>query len=200
MTKRKKTAILISAIAVIAVLVVGMTLAYFTDQDQKQNVFTLGKVAGSLDETSTDGTKTDNGYNYDHVKPGDKLDKEPFVTVDGDSEDAYIRVSITVGNTDGKLTDTNKQEILDGLDIQDGWVKGTDGYYYYQTKMSKGQQTGKVFTTVSIPPESWGNDQAEAVFTIDLKADLIQADNFTPTTNDGGQIVSWGNVDIQNAK
>ena len=40
MNNKKKAAILISSLAIIAVLVIGGTLAYFTDTDNAQNVFT----------------------------------------------------------------------------------------------------------------------------------------------------------------
>ena len=87
MTKKKKGAILISALALIAVIVIGGTLAYFTDTDDAQNVFTLGNVQGDLTETTTPGTDdttkhpikggtpTDDGIKYDQIEPVDWLSK-----------------------------------------------------------------------------------------------------------------------------
>ncbi|MEG0377665.1 MAG: TasA family protein, partial [Eubacterium sp.] len=110
MTKKKKGALLISALALIAVIVVGGTLAYFTSQDTAKNVFTLGKVSGEITETSTPdpdnnikgGRPTEDGIEYDRVLPGDQLSKEPVVRLKAGSEDAYVRVKLTVENTDAK--------------------------------------------------------------------------------------------------
>ena len=71
MTKKKKGAILISALALIAVIVIGGTLAYFTDQDDAKNVFTLGKVQGDLTEDTKDYEVDTPGGGTHPVKPGD---------------------------------------------------------------------------------------------------------------------------------
>ena len=54
----KKKTILMAAIAVmlVAVLVVGGTLAYFTDTKSATNTFTTGKVSITLNEKNADGT------------------------------------------------------------------------------------------------------------------------------------------------
>ena len=214
MTRKKKGAILISALALIAVIVIGGTLAYFTDTDDAQNVFTLGNVQGDLTETTTpgtdettghpikDGTPTDDGIEYDHIVPGDWLSKEPRVNLTGTSEDAYVRVKLEVINEDGKLNADQKLQLLSDecLNYGTDWVVGTDGYVYYQTKLTRDadgtSQTTPVFTLVKIP-ETWGNKTADVNFSIKITADLIQSDNFTPGHNAAGQIDSWGNVTIE---
>lgn len=202
MTK-KKIITLITAVSLIAVLGIGGTLMYFTDQDTKQNVITLGKVDGTLDEETNDpdATETPDGIEYDKITPGQELSKIPTVTLADDSEDAYLRMSIDVKGLEA--FSGYAKEIIDGLDIGNGWVKGNDDYYYYQTKMTKGDKSMPIFTTVTIP-NTWGNEVAEATFTIDLQAELIQADNFEPVRNPAndpnGTIVGWGNVNIEEAK
>ncbi len=215
MTK-KKTAILVSALALIAVIVVGGTLAYFTDKDARQNVFTLGKVDGTLTEpgetTRDDGTI---GKDYTNVKPGDALDKAPYVTLDTKSENAYARVKVEMKDIAGgkALSGALKADILDGLSpVGAGWVKVTGGrdaanggiydYYYYQTILTKGDKTTDVFTKVNIPGATWTNEAAESKFGIDVTADLVQSDNFDAQLekNEAGQIIGWGNVTIEAAK
>ena len=49
MRKKKLAALLVSA-ALIGVIALGGTLAYFTDKDEAKNVITLGKVDGELEE------------------------------------------------------------------------------------------------------------------------------------------------------
>ena len=220
MTKKKKGAILISALALIAVIVIGGTLAYFTDQDDAKNVFTLGKVQGDLTEDTKDyevdtpgggthpvkpGTLTEDGISYDKIVPGDWLSKEPRVSLTGDSEDAYVRVRLSVPNST-KLNQEQVAELITAkcLNFGEKWVVGVDGYIYYQEKLTRDSsgksQTDPVFTMVKIP-EEWGNSTAEASFEITIQADLVQAENFETSLghNAAGQIDSWVGVTIEKA-
>ncbi|MBU5302292.1 SipW-dependent-type signal peptide-containing protein [Eubacterium callanderi] len=211
MTKKKKAALLISSLALIAVIVLGGTLAYFTSQDDATNVFTLGKVSGDLTETTKEdtvdghkvkpGTATDEGIEYEKVMPGDWLSKEPRVSLKADSEDAYVRVKLEVDVLEGTLNDGQKAEIISAncLNFGEKWVVSGD-YIYYQdvltTKSNGSSQTDPVFTIVKIPGKSWDNEAASAKFTIKVTADLIQADNFTPVKTDN-VITGWGDVEIK---
>lgn len=203
MTKTKKIITLITAVSLIAVLGIGGTLMYFTDKDTKQNVITLGKVDGSLNETTDDpdAEETSEGIKYDKIKPGQDLSKIPTVTLADDSEDAYLRMQVNISGLEA--FNGYAEAVEAGLDIGTDWVKGTDGYYYYQKRMTKSETSSAIFTTVKIPNE-WGNEVAEATFTIDLQAELIQADNFEPVRNPGndpnGTIVNWGTVSIEEAR
>lgn len=224
MTKKKKGALLISAFALIALLVVGGTLAYFTSQDDATNVFTLGKVSGDLTETTKPGEEpidpndpespthpvkpgnpTDDGIEYEKVLPGDWLSKEPRISLKSNSEAAYVRVKLEVSVLEGTLTGEQKAELISDkcLNFGDKWKLSEDGFVYYQDKLttdaSGSSQTDPVFTMVKIPGDSWGNSAAGAKFTIKVTADLIQADNFTPVKT-GEVITGWGNVTIEREK
>ena len=83
----KKKTILVAAIAVmlVAALVVGGTLAYFTDKsDAKVNTFTVGNVKIDLteDKWSADADHT--------LVPGKFYDKNPTIKVDANSQDSYV--------------------------------------------------------------------------------------------------------------
>lgn len=83
----KKKTILVAAIAVmlVAALVVGGTLAYFTDKsDAKVNAFTVGNV--KIDLTETAWHDNDNHT----LVPGKFYDKNPTIKVDANSQDAYV--------------------------------------------------------------------------------------------------------------
>lgn len=217
MNNKKKAAILISSLAIIAVLVIGGTLAYFTDTDNAQNVFTLGKVTGEITENTEagtvdghpvkPGTPTEDGISYDKIVPGDWLSKEPVVSLTGTSEDAYVRVKLEVEENvpqgqEAKLTDEQKAALISEKCLNFGvdWTLGADGYIYYNNKLSLAgpQATEPVFTLVKIP-ETWGNGTANVNFSIKITADLVQYDNFTPGTNAAGKIDSWGNITIEKA-
>lgn len=196
MVNKKK---LTAGVAALILCITGVTygtLAYFTDKDTRANVITIGHVTGTLTETD-EHTRDDNttGKDYTNVKPGDVLDKDPTVTLDKESEDAYVRVGI---NYDG-LTMEQVSDIENRLDINAGWTKSEDGYYYYNEILSN--KTGainssKVFSKVTIPTE-WGNEIAGITFNINVKAEFIQSDNFTPVTDEAGNITGWGNVAIE---
>lgn len=196
MVNKKK---LTAGVAALILCITGVTygtLAYFTDKDTRANVITIGHVTGTLTETD-EHMRDDNtiGKDYTNVEPGDVLDKDPTVTLDKGSEDAYVRVGI---NYDG-LTKEQALAIENNLDISAGWTKSEDGYYYYNEILSN--KTGainssKVFSKVTIPTE-WGNEIAGITFNINVRAEFIQSDNFTPVTNEAGNITGWGNVAIE---
>ncbi len=195
---RKKLVIGITASALCLTSVIGGTLAYFTDKDSRSNVVTLGHVTGTL--TETDEHKRDDnttGKDYSNVKPGDVLAKDPTVKLKADSQDAYVRVKLDYSG----LTQEQAADIEAALDIQEGWAKSEDGYYYYSEVLSNKENAVKsatVFTKVTIPVK-WGNEMAEKTFNIDARAEFIQADNFVPEKDTEGNITGWGNVSIRNA-
>lgn len=192
------------ALAIAGVLgigaIAGGTLAYFTDSDNKTNVITMGHVDVDLEEPGWE--------NPDNVQPGNKYLKDPQISVVEGSEDAYLRAKVTVTLKDKNGNDVmvDGEQLLPALsevvDINDGWnpTPDADGYYYYNTKVSapttvslfkvKGEGDNKY--TVEIPME-WGNEYADTVLTIDIVAEGIQADNFTPQM-DGTNIIGWNGV------
>ena len=192
------------ALAIAGVLgigaIAGGTLAYFTDSDNKTNVITMGHVDVDLEEPGWE--------NPNNVQPGNKYLKDPQISVVDGSEDAYLRAKVTVTLKDKNGNDVmvDGEQLLPALsevvDINDGWnpTPDADGYYYYNTKVSapttvslfkvKGEGENKY--TVEIPM-SWGNAYADTVLTIDIGAEGIQADNFTPQM-DGTNIIGWNDV------
>lgn len=86
----KKKSILVAAIAVmlVAALVVGGTLAYFTDKSEVQdNVFTVGNVKIGIREVFDKDSAV--------LIPGKDINKDVFVKNTG-AQDAYVRVHIAI--------------------------------------------------------------------------------------------------------
>lgn len=164
MKKAKKVLLL----ALCAVLLVGATIAgtvaYLTSQTEVvKNTFTVGKVQILLDEkdvdtsnTSTDKASADGRdlANQYHLMPGGTYEKDPTVHVHVDSEDAYVRMQVTVTNYDKlatafpktgdtaaywvgdiflleKLVDWNKDWTYAGVDID---VDGKSAVYEFRYK------------------------------------------------------------------
>lgn len=74
----KKLKLGLASLALVGVMVVGGSLAYFTDTDTKNNIVTLGKVDGNLEEDTDEEnvTKTEDGLEYeDNITPGKELSK-----------------------------------------------------------------------------------------------------------------------------
>lgn len=199
MSKKKKIALLVTSLALIATLLIGGTLAYFTDSDDATNVITLGKVDGELDEPLWDDNNPESEIG--NVVPGDKIVKDPTLTLASDSEDAYARFLVTYS---GDLTESQFEELKflkitgtdsDGNETTEEVNLTAGGYFYVQDILSAGGSY-KLFDYVVIP-NTWGNNMAEKTFNINVVVELIQADNFTPGTDDNGNIDSWGTVTIE---
>lgn len=181
--KNKKILPLIMTVVLVGAVGIGATLAYFTDKDSETNVITMGHVDVDLDEPGFDNEDGEDDNTITDITPGEKIVKDPTITVQEGSEDAYVRATIEYTG----LTDTQIAEL--NIEINDGWFLAADGYYYYNTKLSAGE-SAILFDEVVIP-ETWGNEMANKTFEIIVNAEAIQADNFTPSTDDAGNIVAW---------
>lgn len=84
---KKKVISLCLCVALLAVAVIGGTMAYFTDMDAATNTFTVGKVDIELEEPKWEG-------NDQTLMPGTTLPKDPTITVQEDSEDCYLFVRL----------------------------------------------------------------------------------------------------------
>lgn len=115
----KKKTILVAAIAVmlVAALVVGGTLAYFTDKsDAKVNTFTMGNVGIDLTETAWHA-------NDDHTLiPGKFYDKNPTITVKDNSQDAYVFLKLDLNKYVSLIN-------LMGVDAYKNNIGGLEGTY-----------------------------------------------------------------------
>lgn len=99
--KARKILVSLAALALVAAISIGGTIAYLTSQDQVVNTFTVGKVNIVLNEAAAnpDGSLIENA---DRVKansykllPGHTYNKDPMVTVKGGSEDCYVKMTVT---------------------------------------------------------------------------------------------------------
>lgn len=192
---KKKVLGLVTALALVGAVGIGATLAYFTDQAEVVNTVTMGHVDINLTETTVvkneDGEYeqvekelTEDGLTFENVVPNQTVPKDPTVTVAEESEDAYVRVALEFTG----LNDEQIAELMEGIEINDGWVKSGD-YYYFRNKMTAGE-SATLFDDVTIPA-TWGNEMADKSFTIEVYAEAIQASNFEPVRDDNGTIIAW---------
>lgn len=111
-TKLKVLGLLMAAVLLVGTSILG-TMAYLTSTDTVTNTFTVGNVKITLDEAkaNADGTLVEGAErvraNEYKLMPGHTYNKDPMVTVKAGSEDAYIRMVVTV----------NKKAALDDIGI-----------------------------------------------------------------------------------
>lgn len=191
---KKKITALALVVAILAIAIIGGTLAYFTDTKTATNTFTVGNVQIKLDEQKP-GTneRTTTGVQYTSVTPGVAYAKDPTVTNIGNN-DAWVRVNVTLSNATAFKAAaaahgvTDLANVFGGHDeakwtragIKEDTSKNTLTYsYYYKTVLAKDASTGALFTTVTVPA-SFTTAEMEAIgnFTITVTADAIQKEGF----------------------
>ena len=153
------------------------------------------------------------GYVYNAVMPGDRVSKDVIINKTDDSADCYIRAKVNFKVGDKIVTNNIEAPdyIADIAQLQTnvranlgpGWsYNPVDGYYYYSPILTADDITtldvdeskatsifaGGTFTI----PTAWGNEAADQGFEIDIQAEAIQADNFTPEANG-----TWGSITVE---
>lgn len=201
----KKKNILTAAVSLslVACLSIGATLAYFTDKTEiKTNTFTAGRVDITLVDTTPEhegwkqGVENEDGsgLTFDPVMPGDTLSKHVAVTVEEDSQPAYVAVRVAIdaflpyGDAMNQSTALTYLYGKIGLNSERKWdmVMDEDGQYamfYYKEAVNPGE-TVTLMDTVEIPP-LWDNDYAGMNFNIAVQAAAVQAENTTLDTLKG---------------
>ena len=171
----KKSATLLISLALLLLVTAGATLAYyFTKTGSVTNTFTPSKVACAVVEGSN------NPVVNNTVNTGNK--KEDVKIKNTGDTDAYIRVALVVNwmNDNGNVWGTKPVEGTDynmTLDLANGWSKGSDGYYYYNTKVAKDQMTPILIDEAEVLKAGpVGTDGTQYYLSIEIVAEAIQAE------------------------
>lgn len=179
---KRKILLVAAALCILAILAVGGTLAYFTDESEvKNNIFTVGNVEIKLDEPNWDSTGSEDAP---EVYPGEALAKDPTVTNTG-ANPCFVRVSVngldclkTEADGDEMLIHVRTGYVVDALG--DDWVLHTDGYYYYTKVLAANADTTPVFDSIVIPT-ALKNGDGVTEFNINVKAYAVQAQGAKPS-------------------
>ncbi len=180
--KKKVTAIAL-AVCILAVAVIGATMAYFTDTDSKTNTFTFGKVDIDLTEDSTNENgavkgdiSTDGGITYPGVLPGLVYSKIPTVTVKQDSLPAYVVITATVP-TIYDWEGLFNYKIDSAFDWDSKPVGANTVYYFYAKDPVQPGKSVTPFTEVKINP-ALTQDGVSKAFNVIVNAYAIQTEGF----------------------
>lgn len=177
---KKKILAITLCVAMLAIMLVSGTLAYFTDNDAKTNTFTVGNVSIVLTEPKWDAEGAAEAFD---VYPGEALAKDPTVTNDGKNP-CFVRVSVTGWDAliNAELSVNNITYRTDYVDAKLGenWVLHTDGYFYYTKVMQPADVTDALFDQIVIPTDVV-NDATGAQYNLEVKAYAVQAQGAKPS-------------------
>ncbi len=192
MSKKKGIAV---AVVLLLVLIIGGMLAYFTDTDTKQNVFTIGQAVNiAVNEASWVPA------NGQGIHPGTVVAKDPKIVNESTTTPAYVFMKVTVPcYQKGSSVDTE----LFSYTVNSGWTQisassidqtsKTKTYVYAygtstaMTTLAKNATTPALFNNVKMDETLTAAQAATAPATpnIDIKGYGIQVDglgdNDTPT-------------------
>lgn len=167
---KKKILVLAVSVCLVAILAIGGTLAYFTDDEEATNTFTVGNVDITLTEPNWEGTGSQDAP---EVYPGEPLAKDPTVKNDG-ANPCFVRIKVEgldcLGNA-GMIT--YRTDYVTG-NLGDNWVLHTDGYFYYNKVLEVGVTTDALFDQIVIPT-GLENGDAETEFNVVVTAEAVQA-------------------------
>lgn len=123
---------LIIATLLLFVILIGVTSAFLMSSNTKINRFKISSNESKITETFKVP---------ESVNKGDEIKKEVKVKNNGD--ESYIRMYVAISDN------IQANNIKINFNTAD-WNLGSDGYYYYNKTVKKGESTSKLFDKVSI--------------------------------------------------
>lgn len=167
MLKKNYLISILSVLVVIGIVGIGVTSAFLTSNDQVVNPFSVGKVDIEIEEEFTppsdwNGSVTTKKVQIDNLSQGPVL----------------IRVAITPRwvNEDGTPWAGNVNLVTLNFDqnYKDTWELGSDGYYYYKSKVLTQGKTTVLLESVEVE-ETLPVEYKGKLFMVDVDAEAIQA-------------------------
>ena len=140
--KKKKS--LFAIIAVLLILVVGATIAYFNSSTSFNNQFNIGDYNVVVREIFTSPS---------NWAPGDTTEKKIFAKNEG-TVDAAVRIKYEETWTDSngdEITTIPNDAVILNFTTPSNWTKNdTDGYYYYNYYLKSGEETTSFIDSVTL--------------------------------------------------
>ena len=202
-TKMKMLIVLACAVVIVASSVLG-TLAYLTDEAEAVNTFTVGKVAIKLDEAKVnpDGTPVASAdrvpANEYHLIPGGTYTKDPTVTVLADSETSYVRMLLTVVDSDAvdALIANPIHNLTDYAGLFEGWDTTSWLYQGFTKGTTEVTENGTPVTKNTITFEFWYKETVAGAAGADVTLPALFTAVKIPATATGDEMATLGNVQV----
>lgn len=182
---KKKNLIITVSLLLIAVISVGVTLAFFSAQTETvTNIFTLGNVSATISEPAWNGDQK--------MMPGDTDLKDPTITLGATSEPAWVFIKVTVSDAAALQAAVDADDFLQEIatNLAPGWTKMSSyptvagdvaTYVYgYNTTLNASGSTAPIFTAITLPTSVDGTATYASLsngFTITAQGYAIQAAN-----------------------
>ena len=169
--KKKLTAVAL-IVCMIAIMLVGASLAYFTDDAEAENTFTVGNGAIELTEPEWEESGKEEAK---EVYPGEALAKDPTVENIG-ANPCLVRVKVEWPDEEKVAGDWNyRNEGYQVGQVNEGWYAAEDGYIYYLKALAAGDTTEKPAFTSVVVPTTLTNGDGETEYDIMVYAEAVQA-------------------------
>lgn len=182
-----KTKSIIAGASILAVVGISGIIAYFTDTATVTNHAKMGIVDIDLKEymINKEGKKVA-WEDKTNIVPGDVISKIPEINCVEGAVDCYIRAKVEISCKDQNLQNSTQMLTLANLDVnEENWYYcENDGYFYYKTILTEESDPVELFSEVTIPA-SLNNEWSLEEFSIDVTAEAIQSQNFTPNFTAG---------------
>lgn len=162
----KKRIIIGLTLVLIILLVVGSTMAWFTNTKEVTNEFKAGTVEIQvIEEFNAEGAQ--------NINPGQSYDKKVKVQSLG-SKKSYVRVAI-IPKWEPNNLDVNVVKLkINNVD----WAKDEDGWYYYKKILNEGEVTKLLLDGVEFDGLAIKDEYQGATFTLTVKAESVQASHY----------------------
>ena len=208
--KKKSLVMMVISLALVGTIMVGATLAYFTDKTEAvTNTFTVGANVDidlfenvNQNDSIKQGYITASGSNLERVPagvgsgaafnrmyPGLKLIKAPFVEKTATSSDCYVIVKVKgIDNLNKAGFEVSTIDATKWTRVGGDPGSIVDGTYRYETKLTGTDKTPNLFDTVTFKSSSNSVSvnaitPAEFAKGIEIKAYAMQADGFVTDVN-----------------
>ena len=131
---KSKLVIVVISILSICSFLIGTSVAWLSSKtDEVVNTFTYGDINIKIEETDTGDNDNNEFTNEYKMLPGNKITKDPKITVLANSEDSYLFVEIKESEN---FKDFMKYELVEGWTL----VEGTENVYVRETTKSDKDQ------------------------------------------------------------
>ena len=174
---KKKITLVATSVLLVAALVIGGTLAYFTDTEEATNTFTVGNVDITLTEPNWNSSgSTDAPEAY----PGEALAKDPTVTNVG-ANPCFVAIKVEWPTVSGITTPvTYRTDYVNGK-LGDNWVlyKNVNNYSLFYYNIALGcddatKTTDALFDQIVIS-QDFENGDAQTGYNVVVTAYALQA-------------------------
>lgn len=160
-------AIIVLSILLIASIVIGTALAFFTASADVTGTITLGDPV-NINITQGGASVSSLTFSGDAM-PGTEFAQPIGVSAPADTSNALLRAKLIITAQDGAT------QTVDAI-TKATWVSGDDDYFYYNGTISAGDNID--FVEKIKVPTSFTNEMANKTFTINIVVEAIQEANY----------------------